>query len=1130
MIITGNGSNWNATSTYSNLLIGYDGNGTLQIANGGRMTNTSIVSIGTRATGVGLATIDGATSSFTTNGNFIVGEGGSGELRLANGGRVVAPRILVAYSAGSNGSISLSNSTIETGEIYEGSSLGSGTGSIVCDGGVILVPLDQGRLFENFESGDIQVQGSGLSIDTNGYMTYVLSPLAGTGELIKLGEGLLVLDLPSELSGNTIIEAGSLSVTSLASDVAPGSHGSGNVLIRNGTLQYAGSGSTTNRLQIQAPSSGIEVLKQGAILNLPDAVPSTHGAGLSKYGLGTLQLGGANGYTGQTSIQAGTLILDYSQNDSSKLSDSASLELYGGTLLLSGNNASHHEIVGSTSVLGETVIARQGSTGAKLQLGNISRMGPGRLDIGNEGIASTTSPLVNGVLDGVTILGGLPATKDAEGNIVPFQDFDDVTRLESGKKVVSGGSIHVRISDGSGSSPTPIFMENQGVTNIGSMVHTASGGQSTVTIGTNNTLRFGNLGVVTSTSGASDLLIDGGDLTAQPTGHPSAEIAFICNSNNPTTITSRIVDDAGTFASLTKSGTGSLILSGSNSYSGATNINKGTLVLGSANALGSSGLRGTPETMINFRGGELKYTPANTLDYSARFSTTPKQHYTVDTNGQFVTWGSPLNSSNSQLIKKGGGTLALSSGGSECYPPEIIVDAGTLKLTAFGWGADRMRGNGQVTVNAGGTLDIDHAHALGSSGSNMTERLTVNGGIVNLNREQYFKLLDLNAATINGAYDIRTSVGAVWRVGGNFKTTINPTFTINFDADVIVDDVTKSPASDIDILGSRNGPARLIKRGLGTMTFLGNTTHTGEIIVSEGTLQVGNGDVSGALGTGALTNNSVLHFNRGGSLTVSCTISGTGTLLKSGLGNVILTATNTYSGETIVTGGTLSLSQPSLADTSRVKLTTGGILNLSHTSIDSIQELQINGVPQACGTWGAIGSGAMHETSLLSGPGKILVTSGPKSEYYSWASMIHGLNDANARFSSDPDKDGVPNILEFALSGVPDTIDPANLQFSKVQSIEGSDYLTLTFAARSGALFQPEGPSQTALVDDVTYRVEGASDLQDWHSGVTVSEVIPALPGSLPPAPSGWDYHTFKVVGGALSNPRRFIRVKVSAQ
>ncbi|MFG6490654.1 hypothetical protein ACG04R_28655, partial [Roseateles sp. BYS78W] len=69
---------------------------------------------------------------------------------------------------------------------------------------------------------------------------------------------------------------------------------------------------------------------------------------------------------------------------------------------------------------------------------------------------------------------------------------------------------------------------------------------------------------------------------------------------------------------------------GTNTYDGGTTLTAGTLALGSAGAIGSTGT-------ITLGGGTLQFSASNTTDYSSRFSTAASQQYNLDTNGQAVT-------------------------------------------------------------------------------------------------------------------------------------------------------------------------------------------------------------------------------------------------------------------------------------------------------------------------------------------------------------------------------------------------------------------------------------------------------------------------------------------------------------
>jgi autotransporter-associated beta strand protein len=83
---------------------------------------------------------------------------------------------------------------------------------------------------------------------------------------------------------------------------------------------------------------------------------------------------------------------------------------------------------------------------------------------------------------------------------------------------------------------------------------------------------------------------------------------------------------------------------------------------------------------------------------------------------------------------------------------------------------------------------------------------------------------------------------------------------------------------------------------------------------------------------------------------------------------------NQYTGDTFVNGGILSNANPFLADSADVYLKTGGFLDLTFGGQDTIDSLFIDNIPQATGTWGEIGSGADHETALITGMGLLLVS------------------------------------------------------------------------------------------------------------------------------------------------------------
>ena len=144
-----------------------------------------------------------------------------------------------------------------------------------------------------------------------------------------------------------------------------------------------------------------------------------------------------------------------------------------------------------------------------------------------------------------------------------------------------------------------------------------------------------------------------------------------------------------------------------------------------------------------------------------------------------------------------------------------------------------------------------------------------------------------------------------------------------------------------------------------------------------GTSSIANGSGGGSTGVVDLGGGNRTFAILDGSADVDLSIDvplENGGLIKSGPGTLELTGLNTYSGDTAIQGGELSIQAAFLEDTSDVLLTTGATLNLDFVGTDEIDSLIIDGVEQTGGTWGAIGSGAPHTTPLITGSGLLKVS------------------------------------------------------------------------------------------------------------------------------------------------------------
>jgi autotransporter-associated beta strand protein len=151
-------------------------------------------------------------------------------------------------------------------------------------------------------------------------------------------------------------------------------------------------------------------------------------------------------------------------------------------------------------------------------------------------------------------------------------------------------------------------------------------------------------------------------------------------------------------------------------------------------------------------------------------------------------------------------------------------------------------------------------------------------------------------------------------------------------------------------------PGSIEKQGAGTLTLSGANTYTGSTTVSAGTLEV-TGSLAGGSYAGAITNNAALVFNQAGAQTLSGVVSGSGSLTKNGAGTLTLTNNNTYTGLTVVRGGTLALTGTGrLGDNG-----SGGLSLFSGTNFDfsglsaaslSLPRLTVNGLGAAINATG----------------------------------------------------------------------------------------------------------------------------------------------------------------------------------
>jgi filamentous hemagglutinin family protein len=220
------------------------------------------------------------------------------------------------------GTLTLAGTNLHTGlNTVAGGALALGANNALATGGVTVNggTLDIGAFSDavgavTLTNGTITGTSGVLSGTSTAVSNGVVSAiLGGAGGLTKATAGTVTLTRANTYTGVTTVNAGVLSVASLAnggtaSSIGASTNAAANLLLGGGTLQYTGANVATDRnfTLTAGTTSSIDVSSAAANLTVSGASAATTGA-LTKLGDGTLTLTGANANTGATTIRTGTL-------------------------------------------------------------------------------------------------------------------------------------------------------------------------------------------------------------------------------------------------------------------------------------------------------------------------------------------------------------------------------------------------------------------------------------------------------------------------------------------------------------------------------------------------------------------------------------------------------------------------------------------------------------------------------------------------------------------------------------------------------------------------------------------------------------------------------------------------------
>ncbi len=868
--VTGQNSHLAAAAIFS---IGTNATTTLSVSNGGNLTTSTAITT--------IAEVSDPGSIATFTGNFNLKGGPTPQsLTIANGGQVVVGGVInLAQNTGDNSAVNLNGGTLRVGGVG-GIATGPGNYTFNLAGGILQV-IDS-DLTTSINAA--LVNSTNSTVDTDDFNATWSGVLSGGGNLVKDGHGTLTLAGNNTYGGTTTISAGTLLLANslaLQNSTLNYNVGNGNISFGNLTNVTLGGLSGNQDISLYTPAIAVVNLTvgtnnasttySGSLSPSVGLSGSVYGS-LTKVGNGTLTLTGNLSYAGGTNVEGGTLVLSgatmtetdlsgiYVDNASVVVQNDSTLNIGAITLRGLSSDNSRATITGAN-----TTVNARGLT--------IGFQGQSSLTIANGANVTVATPQLGGATSGngmltVTDAGSKLTFVGADG----YPDILTVGNQGNGTLTVANGAVVAGNNTVLGGMAT-------GTGNV-----TITGANSTLNLA--QTIEVGGLG-------NGSLTIANGGSVADLTGYVGGQngVVNISDTSSQWNTTGNIVlaNSSGDHGTITQAGGtvnigGALVFGAGN---GTYNLQGGTLQIGGNNGIQS----GSGQAAFNWAGGILQVTGAD-LTTSLNATLVNATTSTINTNGFNATWSGVL-TGNGNLTKAGNGTLTLA--GNNTYGGDTLINNGTIMVPstgniaggniAIGQGAGM---NGALTVEGG---VVQPGNILVGDAGNGT--LTIaNGGFVNATGNVVLG----NQTGSQGTLAINS--GGMLQVGGQNGLAVGSgTASISLDGGIL-----QAPAPPNNTFG-------------GGFFFGGGIT----FFTSIDGLPLGSGSGSVAPDTASndLTVSANMTLNNtnsmpniidtnGSNITLSGVIGGNGSLEKISNGTLTLSANNTYTGDTIVLGGTLT--------------------------------------------------------------------------------------------------------------------------------------------------------------------------------------------------------------------------------
>ncbi len=406
-----------------------------------------------------------------------------------------------------------------------------------------------------------------------------------------------------------------------------------------------------------------------------------------------------------------------------------------------------------------------------------------------------------------------------------------------------------------------------------------------------------------------------------------------------------------------------VVINATCTYTGSTFVNAGKLQFDAGGALSStirlgdtSGTVSAAVDLLPVTGG---FTLSRTINPRAGSTSNTLSFNSLNTSGTNTYSGHAGLDHDFLVSQSAGGTLAITQ--LRASPTDTLTGFDVKGFTTSFFAAGDINVSGTI-YNSTGSGSIIKNGTTGvmtlSSDNTYTGQTVVNEGT-----------LRLGAGTTSGAIAVASNVTSTGTGG-----------TLAFNR-----------SDSVTFANSVGGNVALAQIGSGVTVLTGNNTSTGATFIGAATLQVGAGTTTGALGSGTITNNSNLAFNRSDTVTLANPLIGTGHLSQNGSGTLALAGTHSYTGQTYVNSGTLQVNAAALLQTSEISdaayiAHVGGTVTI--TGPDSLRIGQVSGQN---GTYALSGSGAVLNANGISGNGSVRVGEGGNGTLLMQAGTLNSI-------------------------------------------------------------------------------------------------------------------------------------------